>query len=187
MHICRTSHVLFALYMSSIISAITHELTFLCCFMIAVSLHLQTKVTPRCTFQFVCAVLGRTAITESDKLQLGRIHCCHLCSYMTEKLFNLKVHFRTHTGERPFKCHFCPQTFSQSPHLKSHLRCHTGERPYQCKVCSQKFTARYNLKSHMRLHTGERPYHCSVCSESFVQRGQWSKHMRMYHIQNTAQ
>ena len=38
-----------------------------------------------------------------------------------------------------FYCNQCPKSFKKGSILKIHLRSHTGERPYRCEICSKPF------------------------------------------------
>ncbi|KAJ1167522.1 hypothetical protein NDU88_007913, partial [Pleurodeles waltl] len=44
----------------------------------------------------------------------------------------LRIHQRTHRGEKPFKCSECAKCFSWLSQLQTHHRTHTGEKPFKC-------------------------------------------------------
>ena len=85
---------------------------------------------------------------------------CVLCHRVLSCKSALQMHYRIHTGERPFKCKICNRSFTTKGNLKTHMGVHRSKPPMrqfpQCPVCHKKFTNSLVLQQHIRTHTGEK-------------------------------
>ncbi|KAH7980979.1 hypothetical protein HPB49_020642 [Dermacentor silvarum] len=110
----------------------------------------------------------------------GRVNLCGICGKAYARPSTLKMHLRTHSGERPYRCLQCSKCFSQAANLTAHLRTHSGEKPFRCPVCERRFSQSSSVTTHMRTHSGERPYRCFLCKKAFSDSSTLTKHMRTH-------
>uniref|UniRef100_A0A8R1HYQ7 C2H2-type domain-containing protein n=1 Tax=Caenorhabditis japonica TaxID=281687 RepID=A0A8R1HYQ7_CAEJA len=58
----------------------------------------------------------------------------------------------------PNQCILCRRVLSCKSALQMHYRTHTGERPFKCKICQRAFTTKGNLKTHMGVHRSKHSF-----------------------------
>lgn len=84
---------------------------------------------------------------------------CIICHRVLSCKSALQMHYRIHTGERPYKCKICSRTFTTKGNLKTHMSVHRARPPirmlHQCPVCHKRYNNGMILQQHIRQHTGE--------------------------------
>ncbi len=78
--------------------------------------------------------------------------CCH-CGKNYARRYSLKIHIRTHTGQKPLECRVCSRRFGDPSNLNKHLRMHGTNNltnPYICKLCGDISARRRDLERHLR-------------------------------------
>ncbi|XP_037119679.1 sal-like protein 3b [Syngnathus acus] len=111
------------------------------------------------------ALLESMQTSETSKLQqlvenidkkISDANQCVLCKRVLSCPSALKMHYRIHTGERPFKCKVCGRAFTTRGNLKTHLGLHRENPPLQvlhsCPICQKRFTNAVILQQHIRMH-----------------------------------
>ncbi|KAM4841604.1 sal-like protein 4 isoform 2-T2 [Thomomys bottae] len=96
-------------------------------------------------------------VENIDKTTLDPNECA-ICHRVLSCQSALKMHYRTHTGERPFRCRVCGRAFSTKGNLKTHLGVHRTSMAFKtqhsCPICQKKFTNAVMLQHHIRMHMG---------------------------------
>ncbi|KAJ8943809.1 hypothetical protein NQ318_020881 [Aromia moschata] len=105
-------------------------------------------------------------------------HLCDTCGKGFSQKNKLRVHYRVHTGFKPYSCTYCAKSFTKKDYLVMHERVHSGEKPYSCEYCGKCFSQGAPLRIHLRTHTGEKPYICQFCASGFTSRGALNMHCK---------
>ncbi|XP_076992223.1 sal-like protein 3 [Tamandua tetradactyla] len=138
----------------------------------SVTISLSNPVPPAISDQFKAkfpfgGLLDSMQTSETSKLQqlvenidkkMTDPNQCVICHRVLSCQSALKMHYRTHTGERPFKCKICGRAFTTKGNLKTHFGVHRAKPPlrvqHSCPICQKKFTNAVVLQQHIRMHMG---------------------------------
>ncbi|XP_078253821.1 sal-like protein 3 isoform X1 [Rhinoraja longicauda] len=97
-------------------------------------------------------------LVENIDKKMSDPNQCVICHRVLSCQSALKMHYRTHTGERPFKCKICGRAFTTKGNLKTHFGVHRAKPPlrvqHSCPICQKKFTNAVVLQQHIRMHMG---------------------------------
>ncbi|ESO07210.1 hypothetical protein HELRODRAFT_76371, partial [Helobdella robusta] len=74
---------------------------------------------------------------------------CPICQKEFKFLSVMKAHARG--GEKKFRCDWpnCGKAFCHTDNLKVHYRRHTDEKPYKCDKCASSYRQKSGLKYHL--------------------------------------
>ncbi|XP_043195876.1 oocyte zinc finger protein XlCOF6-like [Amphibalanus amphitrite] len=108
-----------------------------------------------CGATFTCnSALNAHKLSHQEE----RPHVCTTCGAAFKRKQILERHVRfVHNREVAARCEHCDKGFPTQHKLKVHMRSHTGERPFSCPLCEKRFSQRSHVRSHMQLHVELRP------------------------------
>lgn len=134
------------------------------------------------------SVLGRKYDLRQHIIKLhtsDRLHQCRKCGKIFSDPYSLKIHKRSHKGQKCFKCGVCNFAAAVVQQLECHMRKHTKQKPFKCDDCGKNYRQNLGLKMHRQRKHNLAPesekFVCEECNSQFLRRGSLKNHMVKFH------
>lgn len=99
-------------------------------------------------------------------------YSCIICKASFDNFFGLLQHNMGHSDVKNV-CDVCEKHFDSQYDLKVHIRTHTKEKPYMCERCGKTFAVSYRLKEHQKLHEDvvqvKKRFTCPDCGKDYAE------------------
>ena len=109
-----------------------------------------------------------------------KVRFCDICGKGISA-FQLGIHMRRHTGEKPHKCNYCDYRAVEKGIVNKHIKeVHAMEKHF-CDLCGKNYKSKNSLRDHLKTHSDTPPFSCKECGRGFKHRQNLRRHLAVIH------
>ncbi|XP_068223560.1 uncharacterized protein [Palaemon carinicauda] len=107
-------------------------------------------------------------------------HSCPHCPYKCIRKYDLGLHLRKHTGEKPHQCELCGHWYKDPTTVRRHKWVHFLIKPFKCPhvSCQYESSRSRHFKNHINKHHPKETllYKCQMCPLEVVDLQKYTSH-----------